>query len=219
MTLEENTSWATLTANWAVRVRFVDDDGTLLKEDLVPVSDSRAGTSSAPADPTKAGYQFAGWVRIGGEDPNVTLHDNGMVSDVTGPGPIVYQATYIQPTGSLIITKKWDDQNNRAKVRPSEVTVVVSTQYETVGTYTLSEGNGWQVKIAELPRYDETGETLHYNVQEVNPPKNHSVNYFVKGNRVTITNRYIGRIDYMTINDYEVPLANGYNMNEGDCFD
>ena len=95
LTLPRNTVWATLTASWGVRVNFVDWDETELKTDLVPVTDAIPGSSSAPEDPTRSGYTFTGWERHDTNgDTNVTLNPDGSVTNVTGPGPIVYIATY-----------------------------------------------------------------------------------------------------------------------------
>ena len=97
LTLPQNTSWATLTACWGVKVIFVDWDETELKSETVPVTDTSPGSSSAPDDPTRDGYIFDGWERHDANgDTNVTLHNDGSVTDVSGPGPIIYMARYIR---------------------------------------------------------------------------------------------------------------------------
>lgn len=94
LTLPRNTVWATLTASWGVRVTFLDWDERQLKTELVPVTDTTPGSSSAPDDPFRKGYTFVGWERYDKNDGPATLNDDGTVSGVNGPGPIVFIAIY-----------------------------------------------------------------------------------------------------------------------------
>ena len=98
LTLPDNTVWATLTASWGVRVSFVDWDQTVLKTELVPVSEETPGSSSAPEDPTREGYIFDGWERYDNNAGPATLNDDGTVTGVNGPGPIVFIAMYSKMT-------------------------------------------------------------------------------------------------------------------------
>ena len=108
LTHPENTDWATLTASWGVRVSFVDWDETELKSEVVPVTDTTPGSSSAPSDPTRSGYTFTGWERHDTAGGTATLNDDGTVTGVNGPGPIVFIAKYEKeptPTGNLTVSK------------------------------------------------------------------------------------------------------------------
>ncbi len=106
LTLPNNTIWANLTARWGVRVSFVDWDETLLKTELVPVTDTEPGSSSAPEDSARTGYIFTGWERYDTNNGPATLNDDGTVTGVNGPGPIVFIATYMKkPVGSLTVSK------------------------------------------------------------------------------------------------------------------
>ena len=68
------------------------------------MTDTTPGSSSAPDDPTRAGYIFTGWERHDTNgDTNVTLYNDGSVTNVTGP--IVYIATYILGAGDLTVSK------------------------------------------------------------------------------------------------------------------
>ncbi len=136
LTLPNNTIWATLTANWGVRVIFVDWDESELKTELVPVTDKTPGSSSAPEDPTRSGYTFTGWERHDTNgDGNVTLNDDGTVTDVTGPGPIVYIATYIKnPAGNLTVSKTLAG-NAADSTMAFDFTVTLTGDSSVNGTY------------------------------------------------------------------------------------
>ena len=94
ITFPDNTAWATLTARWGVRVTFVDEDESVLKSEVVPVSETEPGETTAPADPTRAEYMFVGWERHDENGGTAALQSNGSVTGVNGPGPIVFIANY-----------------------------------------------------------------------------------------------------------------------------
>lgn len=144
LTLPRNTIWATLTASWGVRVRFVDWDETLLKEELVPVTDTTPGSSSAPPDPTRPGYIFDGWERYDTNDGPATLNDDGTVTGVNGPGPIVFIATYVHP--EIEVTKKSDLESGET-----------ASLGQTL-TYTVTVKNTGDVTISDITVEDELPE-------------------------------------------------------------
>ncbi len=106
------TDWATLTASWGVRVTFVDWDDTVLSSEVVPVTDAALGSSIAPEDPSRSGYSFTGWERNDAAGGTATFGDDGSVTGIKGPGPIVFIARYAEllppppAQGSLTVTKK-----------------------------------------------------------------------------------------------------------------
>lgn len=94
LTLPDNTSWATLTARWGVRVTFLDWDETELQTEVIPVEENEPGSTAAPADPTRSGYTFLRWERYDNGTGTATLNDDGSVTDINAPGPIVFIAVY-----------------------------------------------------------------------------------------------------------------------------
>ncbi|MBR2594036.1 MAG: hypothetical protein IKD83_05360 [Firmicutes bacterium] len=107
----DDTVWANLTARWGVRVIFQDGDewsNAELKSELIPVTDSAAGSTTTPDDPIHEGWTFNGWERVDTNNGSSTLNDDGTVTGINGPGPIIYQAVYepIPPkTGGLTVSK------------------------------------------------------------------------------------------------------------------
>lgn len=102
LTFTEDTVWVNFTARWGVRVIFRDGDkwnNAEIKNELLPVTDSESGSTTAPADPSHEGWTFTGWERVDGNKGPSTLNDDGTVTGVNGPGPIIYQAAY-KPIGS-----------------------------------------------------------------------------------------------------------------------
>lgn len=80
------------------------------------------------------------------------------------------------------VTKKWEDYENAAGIRPSEITVNLMRNGEAVSGYTgikLNSSNNWtyqvQASSQKLPRYDENGEEYSYSWEEVttNIPKDY----------------------------------------------
>ena len=104
ITFPDNTAWATLTARWGVRVTFLDWDETVLQTEVIPVSDTEPGSTSAPADPVRDGWVFIGWERHDKNSGTAALRPDGIVTGVTGPGPIVFIAKYAESPSSLPMT-------------------------------------------------------------------------------------------------------------------
>ncbi len=94
LTLPNNADAATLTATWGVRVTFVDWDERELKTEIVSVTDTTPGSTMSPIQPTRSGYTFTGWERHDTTSGTATLNGDGSVTDVNGPGPIVFIAKY-----------------------------------------------------------------------------------------------------------------------------
>lgn len=62
---------------------------------------------------------------------------------------------------NLMVTKKWDDDNNTSNERPKSVTVNLLLNGETVDKIKLSESNGWNYTFKDLENVEG------YSVEEV----------------------------------------------------
>ena len=77
-------------------------------------------------------------------------------------------------TTSYQVVKKWDDENNAAKKRPSEITVQLqrkaedSDAIEFVDSEVLNEANGWEHTFKDLLIANKDGKTYTYSVVESN---------------------------------------------------
>lgn len=94
--LPDNTDEATLTAQWGVRVIFKNFDDAEIKNEVVPVTEAAPGTVSLPEDPVRSGYTFEKWKRGDTMGSTATINDDGTVSGITGPGPVVFVAQYVE---------------------------------------------------------------------------------------------------------------------------
>ena len=147
LTFTEDTVWANLTARWGVRVIFQDGDewnNAELKSELIPVTDSAAGSTTAPNDPSHDGWTFTGWERVDTNNGSSTLNDDGTVTDINGPGPIIYQAVYepVSPkTGGLTVSKTISgDAADAAQAFTFTVTLSDTTVSGEFGDMAFKEG-------------------------------------------------------------------------------
>ena len=147
LTFTEDTVWANLTARWGVRVIFQDGDewnNAELKSELIPVTDSAAGSTTAPEDPSHDGWTFTGWERVDTNNGSSTLNDDGTVTGINGPGPIIYQAVYepVPPkTGGLTVSKTISgDAADAAQAFTFTVTLSDTTVSGEFGDMAFEEG-------------------------------------------------------------------------------
>ena len=148
-----NTIWANLTAYWGVRVIFQDYDGTTLQNELLTVTDDTTANTTTPSDPARTGYTFTGWERVDTEDGPATLNEDGTVTGINGPGPIVYRAQYEsldfyvtytvdgdQTYGSPADVTVPEDENN-----PYDYNATVTVKEDLTTSQTYAEVNGEQI--------------------------------------------------------------------------
>lgn len=150
LTLPNNTNWATLTARWGVRVTFIDWDETELKTEVVPVSDTTSGSTTTPDDPVREGHVFTGWERYDTTAGTATIENDDNVTGITGPGPIVFIATYIaRDTVELTISKEVIGSDTDSSF-PFEVTLNDAADDPVLlpaGTYTLDGSVSYTVDV------------------------------------------------------------------------
>lgn len=74
-------------------------------------------------------------------------------------------------TRIIEVIKKWNDEENKEKKRPTEVTMkLLENGKETKKTLVLKEETGWTGSCEEVAKYDETGTEIQYSVEEVTIP-------------------------------------------------
>lgn len=91
---------------------------------------------------------------------------------------------------NITITKKWEDNDNKAKKRPTTITVNLKNGESIVGTVVLSESNNWTDTIKDLPLKDAQGKEIDYKVDEVSVPGYTTTIDGDKTSGFTITNTY-----------------------------
>ena len=121
LTFSEDTVWANLTARWGVKVIFQDSDeygNTVFKEEILPVTDNENANTTAPEDPSHDGATFTGWTRVDSNNGTSELGEDGSVTGINGPGPIIYQAEYSTTPEEPATTEESD--NPEALVDPDD---------------------------------------------------------------------------------------------------
>ena len=76
--------------------------------------------------------------------------------------------TYTPEKIEIPVTKVWDDENNKDKIRPESIVVNLKKGTEIVKTATLNKDNNWSYKFENLAK-NENGEEIVYTVEEVVP--------------------------------------------------
>lgn len=67
-------------------------------------------------------------------------------------------SVWVEPTKTVVVSVKWDDENDRQGYRPKQLTVTVLNGDETVDTVVLKPSNNWEKKYNNIP------ETVEYTV-------------------------------------------------------
>ena len=72
-------------------------------------------------------------------------------------------------TIEIPVTKEWDDKNDAAKKRPTEIAVKLLANGEETGQMIiLSKDKGWKGSFTDLPKVnEEDGKDIEYTVEEV----------------------------------------------------
>src|SRR5699024_7611327 len=62
--------------------------------------------------------------------------------------------------------KTWKDHDNRSDIRPDQITVEVMNDKQQVAKQTVTADDDWSYIFDNLPKYDQQGKELQYNVKE-----------------------------------------------------
>ena len=133
-------------------VKFIDDDGSTIKDAKNYPYGTAAADIEKPDDPFKDAdddwvYTFAGWTPA--------------IAAVTGD--VVYKATYTKATREYYdatITLTWEDEDDRDGLRPESVTAVLYAGDDTFATLTF-DNDSWS-KNLRLPKNDVKGNRINY---------------------------------------------------------
>lgn len=121
---------------------------------------------------------------------------NGYTSYVNG---YVITNTHIpkQPEKtSISITKSWDDFNNFDNIRPDNIKVIIYANDIEYKTINLTKDNDWKYKLDDLDKYDKLGNSIEYNIKEVNVNGYDSL-VEKTGNDFIITNKHIPKTNIL----------------------
>ena len=105
-------------------------------------------------------------------------------------------------TTSISVTKAWDDDNDRDKIRPDSVTVQLKIGENEVDgqTLVLNNDNKWTDSFDDLPKYDEAGNLIDYTVQETGVSKDYTPKITgTMADGFTITNTYTPETTSITV--------------------
>ena len=173
-----------------VKVTYYNEDKSIFKEGEWSFED----VQMISEEPSKPGYEFAGWVD---KDGNPVTDKTFKVPEITTePGKAVEFKLYAKFNRIMVdvkLNKIWVDFKTDYR---KSVTFEVYNGETLVGTYTLTEedesedtDNLW-TKTVSLPRFEEDGTLIEYTVNEI------SVEYYTSSeatsnddnDEITVTN-------------------------------
>ena len=98
--------------------------------------------------------------------------------------------THVTETTEATVKKVWNDSNDQDGKRPAKLTVNLMNGNTVVSTVTLSEENGWEATVSNLPK-KENGTVISYSWREGSMPEGYSLEGSVtSGTVTTLTNKY-----------------------------
>lgn len=115
-------------------------------------------------------------------------------------GRIVFTNTKTVEKKTISVKKVWDDDNNRDKVRPREITVQLLGNGKVVQEYDgLGESDGWSYTFNPVNRFKD-GKEVEYTVREKDTPQGYTASYAKDGNSWTITNSHTPEKTEVSVN-------------------
>ena len=115
-------------------------------------------------------------------------------------GRIVFTNTKTVEKKTISVKKIWDDDGNRDKVRPREITVQLLGDGKVVQEYDgLGEGDGWSYTFDPVNRFKD-GKEVEYTVREKDTPQGYTASYSKDGNNWTIANSHTPEKTEVSVN-------------------
>ncbi len=127
--------------------------------------------------------------------------------------------TYHGGTTSASVRKVWDDNNNAVGNRPAVIFVTLRGGNNTIGTYRLSNDNGWAVTVNDLPTVIDGAEAVYTWTEQTVAGYTSSM---ISDGTTTVFTNGMYRIPPNShyLQDYDTPLGIVIDINHvGDCFD
>ncbi len=93
----------------------------------------------------------------------------------------------------VLVTKKWDDGENRDGIRPESITINLLADGEVAEVVVLSEENEWTRIFRNLPKYNDADKKIQYQVEEL-AVSGYESQIESKENSFTITNTHIPEV-------------------------
>ena len=108
--------------------------------------------------------------------------------------------SYTPETTQIVVTKKWEDNDNQDGIRPPEIQVeLIKNGEETGNTVTLNEGNNWAGTFENLA-VNENGEKITYTIKEITVDGYAVLITQNSENNFTITNTHTPGTTSVTVN-------------------
>ena len=189
----------------SVSVRKVWDDSSN-QDGIRPASvtvqlyaDGKA--SGAPVDLNAANNWSHTWTKLAKKanktDIEYTVDEVSVPADYTktvstneAKTEYVITNTHVTETTEATVKKVWNDSNDQDGKRPAKLTVNLMNGNTVVSTVTLSEENGWEATVSNLPK-KENGTVISYSWSEGSMPEGYSLEGSVtSGTVTTLTNKY-----------------------------
>ena len=106
-------------------------------------------------------------------------------AQITKDGVTTLTNSHTPETTEATVRKVWQDEENVDGIRPSFITVTLSTGQ----TVTLNDANNWQATVKDLPKY-EKGKLIAYTWTEAKVD-GYTATQVTEGNVTTITNAHV----------------------------
>ena len=157
--------------------------------------------SGAPVDLNAANNWSHTWTKLAKKanktDIKYTVDEVSVPADYTktvsaneAKTEYVITNTHVTETTEATVKKVWNDSNDQDGKRPAELTVNLMNGNTVVSTVTLSEENGWEATVSNLPK-KENGTVISYSWSEGSMPEGYSLEGSVtSGTVTTLTNKY-----------------------------